>query len=56
VFVGGLALQQLWVFLLIPTLGGAVAGALFRVRALAVDQEADALPSRSSSRASRVTV
>jgi hypothetical protein len=56
VFVGGLALKQLWVFLLIPTLGGAVGGALFRLRALAVDQDADALPSRSASKAARVTV
>jgi len=37
VFVGGQAIQQLWVFLLIPTLGGAVAGLLFRVKALSAD-------------------
>ncbi len=32
VFVGGLAIQQLWVFLVFPTLGGAAAGLLFRFR------------------------
>ena len=34
IFVGGQAIQQLWVFLLIPTLGGAAAGLLFRLRTL----------------------
>ncbi|MGA2535181.1 MAG: aquaporin [Terracidiphilus sp.] len=34
VFVGGKAIQQLWVFLLMPTLGGAAAGLLFRLGAL----------------------
>ena len=37
VFVGGQALQQLWVFLLVPTLGGAAAGALFKFKALAAE-------------------
>lgn len=37
VFVGGAAIQQLWVFLLLPTAGGAVAGALFRLKLLAAD-------------------
>lgn len=37
VFVGGEALQQLWVFLLIPCLGGAAAGALFKYKVLAAD-------------------
>ena len=37
VFVGGQAIQQLWVFLLIPTLGGVAAGLLFRLRALAAE-------------------
>jgi aquaporin Z len=37
VFVGGQALQQLWVFLLIPTLGGAAAGALFKFKTLAAE-------------------
>jgi aquaporin Z len=37
VFVGGQAIQQLWVFLLIPTLGGAAAGALFKTKALAAE-------------------
>ncbi len=35
--VGGQALQQLWVFLVIPTLGGAAAGALFKFKALAAE-------------------
>ena len=43
VFVGGVAIQQLWVFLLMPTLGGAVAGFLFRANVLAVDPVADSL-------------
>jgi aquaporin Z len=37
VFVGGKAIAQLWVFLLAPMLGGAVAGVLFRFRTLAAD-------------------
>jgi aquaporin Z len=37
VFVRGQAIQQLWVFLLIPTLGGATAGLLFRSKVLAAD-------------------
>ncbi len=37
VFVGGQALQQLWVFTLIPTLGGAAAGTLFKFKALAAE-------------------
>jgi len=37
VFVGGQAIQQLWVFLLIPTLGGAAAGLLFRFKALSAE-------------------
>jgi len=39
VLVGGQAIQQLWVFLLVPTLGGATAGVLFRARILAADPE-----------------
>jgi aquaporin Z len=37
IFVGGQAIQQLWVFLLIPTLGGAAAGLLFKLKALSAD-------------------
>ena len=37
VFAGGLAIQQLWVFLLIPSLGGAVAGLLFKLKTLEAD-------------------
>jgi aquaporin Z len=37
VLVGGQAIQQLWLFLLLPTLGGATAGILFRTRVLAAD-------------------
>ncbi|MFY9855484.1 MAG: aquaporin [Terracidiphilus sp.] len=37
VLVGGQALAQLWLFLLFPSLGGAVAGLLFRTKALEAD-------------------
>jgi aquaporin Z len=37
VFVGGKALAQVWLFLLLPSLGGVVAGLLFRTKALEVD-------------------
>jgi aquaporin Z len=33
-FVGGKALQQVWLFLLVPSLGGIVAGLLFRIKVL----------------------
>lgn len=36
-FVGGQALAQVWLFLLIPSLGGIVAGLLFRTKSLEVD-------------------
>jgi aquaporin Z len=36
-FVGGTALQQLWVFIVYPLVGGAVAGLLFRTKLLAAD-------------------
>ncbi|MDR3746250.1 MAG: aquaporin [Acidobacteriaceae bacterium] len=36
-FVGGKAMAQLWLFLLIPSLAGIVAGLLFRSKALAAD-------------------
>jgi aquaporin Z len=35
--VGGQALQQVWLFLLVPSLGGLVAGLLFRAKTLAAD-------------------
>lgn len=35
--VGGKALSQVWLFLLVPSLGGITAGLLFRTRALEVD-------------------
>lgn len=35
-FVGGKALAQVWLFLLVPSLGGVVAGLLFRTKALEV--------------------
>ena len=35
--VGGQALAQVWLFLLVPSLGGVAAGLLFRTRALATD-------------------
>jgi aquaporin Z len=34
VFVGGTALAQLWLFLVVPTIGGAVAGWLVRSKLL----------------------
>jgi aquaporin Z len=36
-FAGGTALSQLWMFLIIPLLGGAAAGLLFHTRILAAD-------------------
>lgn len=38
VLVGGHALAQLWLFLVFPTVGGLLAGALFRSGALAAEQ------------------
>jgi aquaporin Z len=35
--VGGQALQQVWLFLLVPSLGGLVAGLLFRTKTLAAE-------------------
>jgi len=35
--VGGKAMAQVWLFLLVPTLGGAAAGLLFRFKALSAD-------------------
>jgi aquaporin Z len=35
--VGGTALHQVWLFLLVPSLGGAAAGLLFRFKALSAD-------------------
>lgn len=35
--VGGKALAQVWLFLLVPSLGGVAAGLLFRTKALAAD-------------------
>ncbi len=36
-FVGGQAMQQIWLFLLLPSLGGLVAGLMFRFKALEAD-------------------
>ena len=36
-FVGGQALSQVWLFLLVPTVAGAVAGLLFRLKTLEAD-------------------
>jgi aquaporin Z len=36
-FVGGKALAQLWMFLVVPSLGGIVAGLLFRIKILEAD-------------------
>jgi len=37
VFVGGQALRQVWMFLLVPSLGGIAAGLLFRTKVLEAD-------------------
>ena len=37
VFVGGTALAQLWLFLIMPLVGGAIAGWLFRAKVLSAD-------------------
>ncbi len=37
IFVGGKALSQLWLFLIVPSLAGLVAGILFRIKALETD-------------------
>jgi len=37
IFVGGKAISQLWVFLLVPSIAGIVAGILFRIKALETD-------------------
>jgi aquaporin Z len=36
-FVGGTALEQLWLFLLVPSIAGVVAGVLYRTKSLEVD-------------------
>ena len=36
--VGGQAMAQVWLFLIMPCVGAAIAGALFRVKALEVDE------------------
>ena len=37
VFVGGTAIQQVWLFLIMPLVGGAIAGWLFRAKVLSAD-------------------
>ncbi|SPE18072.1 Aquaporin Z [Candidatus Sulfotelmatomonas gaucii] len=37
IFVGGQAIRQLWLFLVFPSVGGMVAGLLFRTKLLAAD-------------------
>ena len=37
VFVGGNALAQIWLFIIVPAIGGAVAGWLFRAKVLSAD-------------------
>jgi aquaporin Z len=37
IFVGGTALAQVWMFLVMPLIGGAIAGWLFRARVLSAD-------------------
>ncbi len=42
--VGGQAMAQVWLFLLVPSLAGVVAGLLFRTKALEVDEPVGARP------------
>lgn len=37
IFVGGTALAQVWLFLIMPLIGGAIAGALFKAKVLSAD-------------------
>ena len=37
IFVGGTALAQVWLFLVMPVVGGAIAGALFKAKLLSAD-------------------
>lgn len=37
VFVGGMAIRQVWLFLVMPLVGGAIAGWLFRAKILSAD-------------------
>ena len=37
IFVGGTALSQVWMFLLVPSIAGAIAGLLFKVKVLEAD-------------------
>lgn len=37
VFVGGMAIRQVWLFLVMPLIGGAIAGWLFRAKILSAD-------------------
>ena len=37
VFVGGQAIQQVWMFLVVPLIGGAIAGWVFRAKILSAD-------------------
>ena len=37
-FVGGTALSQIWLFLIVPSIAGLVAGLLFRLKMLEADE------------------
>jgi aquaporin Z len=37
VFVGGEAIKQVWLFIVMPAVGGLIAGALFRAKILSAD-------------------
>jgi aquaporin Z len=37
IFVGGTALVQLWLFIIVPLVGGAIAGWTFRAKVLSAD-------------------
>jgi aquaporin Z len=47
-FVGGTALAQVWVFLVFPCVGAAIAGLLFRMGVLAADEPATASTTKAN--------
>ena len=48
--VGGKALSQVWLFLLMPSLGGLIAGLLFRLKALEVSAASETVEKREAVR------
>jgi len=46
IFAGGTALSQVWLFLIVPSIAGLVAGLLFRLKLLEADEPMPAIKSR----------